>query len=82
MTTRKPSGKATIETAGFNRGALVVERTNHYRRMKLIYKLAQIPIVVAPDSEDARVLIKESVGEEAEYASMMRAAVKSNFRIV
>jgi len=28
MTSRKPSGKATIETAGFNRGALVVERTN------------------------------------------------------
>lgn len=75
-------GKATIEAAGINRGALLVERTKHYRTMKLVYKLAQIPASIEPDSEAARALIKESVGEAAEYASMMRAGVKARFKII
>ena len=75
-------GKATIQLAGFDRGALVGKRRNFYQSLKLIYKLAQLPVSVAPESDAARLFIKEATTDTAEYASMARAAIKARFRTI
>jgi uncharacterized protein (TIGR02646 family) len=79
-------GKATIEAAGINRGALVGRRRDYYQLIKLAYRTVHLPptadLMVEENRAFARTILDQSVLATAEYASMIRAAVKARFRIV
>lgn len=79
-------GKATIQLAGFDRGALVGKRRSYYELVKLAYRVTRLPASNDPVVEEnravARTILDKAVSDKAEYASMIRAAVKARFQFV
>ncbi|MDQ1610222.1 MAG: hypothetical protein QOG00_153 [Pyrinomonadaceae bacterium] len=73
-----PRGKATIENLGLKRQKLNEKRLEAYEKMKTLYLVAyKIPSI--EESAAAKVLLDKAVLDSAEYAGMMRAAVKAKF---
>jgi uncharacterized protein (TIGR02646 family) len=74
-------GKATITDLGLERLKLNERRLEHYERLRVLYKVAQMNPPI-PQSTDAKTLLYRATLDSAEYASMSRAALKANFELV
>jgi hypothetical protein len=74
-------GKATITDLGLERLKLNERRLEHYERLRVLYKVAQMSPPI-PQSAAAKTLLDRATLDSAEYASMSRAAVKANFELV
>jgi uncharacterized protein (TIGR02646 family) len=75
-----PRAKATIEGLGLNRPKLNERRFEHYERLKMLYQIAyKLPPI--EESDEAKELLDKAVKDDAEYASMARAAVRAEFEI-
>jgi uncharacterized protein (TIGR02646 family) len=73
--------KATIEGLGLKRPKLNERRLEHYERLKMLYQIAyKLPPI--KESGEARELLDRAVQDAAEYASMARAAVKAEFKLI
>jgi uncharacterized protein (TIGR02646 family) len=73
--------KATIEGLGLKRPKLNERRLERYERLKMLYQIAyKLPPI--EESDAAKELLDKAVRDDAEYASMARAAVKAEFRLV
>jgi hypothetical protein len=74
-------GRTTIEKLGLKRPKLNEKRLEHYARLKLLYQIAyKLPPV--EESDDAKKLLDKAVQDKAEYASMARAALRADFKLV
>lgn len=74
-------GQTTIDVAGLNRPAIWERRLDLLEKLRLVYKVAQNPTVTPELRTEARAFLTAAVRDEAEYASMARAAIKSGFEI-
>jgi hypothetical protein len=75
-----PRAKATIEGLGLTRLKLNDKRREHYDKLELLYLIAyKLPPV--GESNRAKELLDRAAGDEAEYASMARAAIKAEFKL-
>jgi hypothetical protein len=74
-------GKATIRDLGLERLKLNERRLEHYERLRVLYKVAQMNPPI-PQSAAAKSLLDRATLDSAEYASMSRAAIKANFELV
>lgn len=73
-----PRARATIAGLGLNRREIKAERRRHLQRLILLIGVARLPPTVAPSElnkriAEARQAIAEAVGDDAEYAAMVRA---------
>lgn len=76
-----PRAKATIEGLGLKRQKLNERRLEHYDRLKMLYQIAyKLPPI--EESSEAKELLDRAVQDTAEYASMARAAVKAEFKLI
>lgn len=76
-----PKAKATIEGLGLKRPQLNERRLEHYERLKMLYQIAyRLPPI--EESAEARDLLEKAVRDDAEYASMIRAAVRAEFKLL
>lgn len=76
-----PQGKATITDLGLKRQKLNEKRLELYERLELLYLIAfRTPAI--PESKRAKDLLAKAVLDNAEYASMARAAIKAKFTLV
>ncbi len=73
-----PRGKATIKALGLDRDKLNDIRKDHYDKLEIIYKVANMTPPV-PESKKAKDLIDRSVQSSSQYASMIRCAVNAKF---
>lgn len=77
-TNDNPRGKATIMDLGLTRERLNEKRLDRYKKLEFLYLIAyRTPTI--PESKDAKVLLVEAEQDDAEYASMARAAIKAKF---
>lgn len=74
-------GKATITDLGLKRLKLNERRREHYDRLQVLYKVAQMNPPI-PQSAEAKSILDRATLDSAEYASMSRAAIKANFELV
>lgn len=79
-------GKATIKRSGLDREPLRMRRFDHYMRLKRTHTIARLSVSRHPDLKaiilDAQQELADAVKETAEYASMIRAALKARFQVV
>lgn len=76
-----PRGKATIESLGLTREKLNERRLERYRILEQLYLIAHRTPTI-PESKDAKDLLVKAEQDDAEYASMARAAIKANFTLL
>ena len=76
-----PRAKATIEGLGLKRQRLNERRLERYECLKMLYHIAYIlpPIV---ESTVAKERLDKAVEDDSEYASMARAAIKAEFKLI
>jgi hypothetical protein len=73
--------KATIIDLGLTRQKLNEKRFERYEIIKHLYDVAfRTPAI--PESKSARALLDKAIRDDAEYASMARAAIKAKFALV
>jgi hypothetical protein len=76
-----PRAKATIEGLGLKRPQLNERRLERYELLKMLYQIAyRVPQI--EQSVEAKELLDKAVLDTAEYASMARAAVKAEFKLI
>lgn len=74
-------GKATIIDLGLTRRKLNEKRLERYELLKHLYDIAfRTPAI--PESKSAKDLLAKAEQDNAEYASMARAAIKARFTLV
>lgn len=72
--------KTTIERTGIDRPFLDERRLEKYQVMKQIYTLINLPNVDPATKNQLQHLLNEATQNSAEFASMIRCAVKDKFR--
>jgi hypothetical protein len=76
-----PRGKATIINLGLTRQKLNEKRLERYELLKYLYDIAyRTPAI--PESKSAKDLLARAEQDNAEHASMARAAIKARFTLV
>jgi hypothetical protein len=76
-----PKGKTTITDLGLKRQKLNEKRFERYEILEQLYLIAfRTPAI--PESERAKDLLAKAALDDAEYASMARAAIKAKFTLV
>lgn len=76
-----PRGKATIIDLGLTRQKLNEKRLERYELLRTLYAVAfRTPAI--PESKNAKDLLVKAKQDNAEYASMARAAIKAKFTLV
>ncbi len=73
-------GKTTIKRTGIDRPFLDERRLEKYRVMKAIYMLIHSPNGDNSIKKEWQKLLNEATQDSAEFASMIRCAVKNKFR--
>ncbi|OLE52257.1 MAG: hypothetical protein AUG51_18960 [Acidobacteria bacterium 13_1_20CM_3_53_8] len=76
-----PRGKTTITDLGLKRQKLNEKRLERYELLEQLYLIAfRTPAI--PESKRAKDLLAQAVQDNAEYASMARAAIAAKFTLV
>jgi uncharacterized protein (TIGR02646 family) len=72
--------KTTIKRTGIDRPFLDERRLTTYKAMKVIYMLINSPNIDQATKNELQQLLNEATQNSAEFASMIRCAVKDKFR--
>ncbi len=75
-----PKGKITIKETGINRPFLDERRLDKYKVCKMLYQFIHSPGVDDETKNEFEVLLNEHTQDSAEFASMIRCAVRDKFR--
>ena len=76
-----PRARATITYLGLDRQKLNKRRLERYEHLKMIYAVAYMT-PPTPETGEAKDYLARAVLDAAEYASMARAAITANFRLI
>ncbi|MCP4137106.1 MAG: hypothetical protein GY754_39420 [bacterium] len=72
-------GKTTIKETGINREFLHERRSGHYRNLKFLYTAINLPDIEKGLKNEIEQILAESIEDSAEFASMIRCALKDEF---
>lgn len=73
-------GQVTIKRTGIDRPFLNIARYEYYRKLKFIYEVAQNPSLESSLKMQIRNVLDKAIQDNAEYAAMIRCAIKHQFR--
>lgn len=73
-------GKETIKRVGLNRPFIDERRRDFYESMKEIYRLSEDTAIPLDKRQALKKLLDDASRSEREYSSMIRCALKNNFR--
>ncbi len=73
-------GRITIEQIGINRPFLDERRNELYRKFKLLYEILSFDNFDEQFKDKVRKQLDEAVSDSAEYASIIRCAMRDEFR--
>lgn len=76
-----PRGETTIRELGLDRLKLNERRLERYELLKKLYQLSQLRPPL-PESDEAKTKLIELTQDAAEYASMARAAIRAQFKLL
>lgn len=73
-------GWITIEKTGINRPFLNEDRNEVYRKYKLLYRILDSDDIDNPLKDEIQKSLKKATKDSAEYAAMIRCAIRDKFR--
>jgi len=72
-------GRQSIKILGLDRPELTIMRERKYKLIKYLNTVANLDPPLIPDTAEARVLLNELSQDDAEFSSMVRAALRDGF---